>query len=1072
MPLDPTIRRVLIIGSGPIQIGQAAEFDYAGTQACLAVREEGIETILVNSNPATIQTDPDMATVVYIEPLTVPTLEAIIARERPDGLIAGMGGQTALNLAVALDEAGVLARYGVRLLGTPLSAIQAAEDRLAFATLLEQIGQPVLPHAAVTSVAAAEAFAEGTGFPLVLRAAFTLGGTGSGVAFDMAELRARMEEGLRLSPVGQVLLEKSVLGWAEIEVEVVRDGADNAIQICNMENLDPMGVHTGESIVVAPTQTLSNGDVQRLRTAALTIVRALGVQGGCNCQFALNQETGEVAVIEVNPRLSRSSALASKATGYPIARVAAKIALGYTLAELRNAITGASAAFEPALDYVVVKVPRWPFDKFPDVDPHLGVSMKSTGEVMAIGRTFEAALHKALRSLDDGVPWLQADPALDDAGLRDALTRPTHRRLQAIYTALVRGWSPAQIEAISGIHPWFLARLAKIAQAASRLGQARLPLLVGAGEMSAGPAGRTGEIRPHPGPLPAGEGEMLEYMGNPGEQTEAKRLGFGDAQLEALAGVTSTLPGATVRAARQAAGIRPVYKMVDTCAGEFEASTPYFYSTYGGEDEAPPLPGPKAIILGGGPIRIGQGIEFDYSAVHAVRTLREAGIGAIMINNNPETVSTDYNISDRLYFEPLNLEDVLNIIEHEGAGLLGVIPQFGGQTALNLVAPLAQAGVPILGTAPEAIAMAEDRRQTGALARRLGVQMPPWGTAHTVAEARAVAAEVGYPALVRPSYVLGGRGMRIVHTADELGDYFAALHADLRRHPVLIDRFLEGAVELDVDAVSDGTDTLCVVMEQVEYAGIHSGDSACVYPPHTLSPALVLAAEEATAALAHELGIRGLMNVQYAVYEGTLYLLEVNARASRTVPFASKATGVPLARLATQILLGARLRDLPTTRRSDRVAVKGPVLPFRKLPDLIPLLRAEMQSTGESMGLDTTFPAAYAKALLGAGVPLIAPPGPVLLWAAPDVASQGAAATCTLEQAGFTVRRAEADCVAEAETVHPALLVCLLDTRHAPPQAILRWAVAHGIPVLSDLRALAAYAALPPAGDVLVPLSL
>ncbi len=1031
MPLDPTIRRVLIIGSGPIQIGQAAEFDYAGTQACLAVREEGIETILVNSNPATIQTDPDMATVVYIEPLTVPTLEAIIARERPDGLIAGMGGQTALNLAVALDEAGVLARYGVRLLGTPLSAIQAAEDRLAFATLLEQIGQPVLPHAAVTSVAAAEAFAEGTGFPLVLRAAFTLGGTGSGVAFDMAELRARMEEGLRLSPVRQVLLEKSVLGWAEIEVEVVRDGADNAIQICNMENLDPMGVHTGESIVVAPTQTLSNGDVQRLRTAALTIVRALGVQGGCNCQFALNQETGEVAVIEVNPRLSRSSALASKATGYPIARVAAKIALGYTLAELRNAITGASAAFEPALDYVVVKVPRWPFDKFPNVDPHLGVGMKSTGEVMAIGRTFEAALHKALRSLDDGVPWLQPDPSLDDAALRDALTRPTHRRLQALYTALTRGWSSAQIAALTGIHPWFLARLAKIAQAAP----------------------------------------CIDWT-DPHALAEAKQLGFGDAQLEALTGVTSTLPGATVRAARQAAGIRPVYKMVDTCAGEFEASTPYFYSTYGGEDEAPPLPGPKAIILGGGPIRIGQGIEFDYSAVHAVRTLREAGIGAIMINNNPETVSTDYNISDRLYFEPLNLEDVLNIIEHEGEGLLGVIPQFGGQTALNLVAPLAQAGVPILGTAPEAIAMAEDRRQTGALARRLGVQMPPWGTAHTVDEARAVAAEVGYPALVRPSYVLGGRGMRIVHTADELGDYFAALHADLRRHPVLIDRFLEGAVELDVDAVSDGTETLCVVMEQVEYAGIHSGDSACVYPPHTLAPAMVAAAEEATAALAHELGIRGLMNVQYAIYEGTLYLLEVNARASRTVPFASKATGVPLARLATQILLGARLRALPTTRRSDRVAVKGPVLPFRKLPDLIPLLRAEMQSTGESMGLAHTFPAAYAKALLGAGVPLIAPPGPVLLWAAPGVAAQGAAATCLLEQAGFTVQRVAADCVAEAEAAHPTLVVCLLDTRHDPPQAILRWAVAHAIPVLSDLRALAAYAALPPAGDVLVPLSL
>jgi carbamoyl-phosphate synthase large subunit len=554
VPLDPTIRRVLIIGSGPIVIGQAAEFDYAGTQACLAVREEGIETILVNSNPATIQTDPDMATVVYIEPLTVETLTAIIERERPDGLIAGMGGQTALNLAVALDEAGVLARSGVRLLGTPLAAIRAAEDRHAFAALLERIGQPVLPHAAVTSVAAAEAFAAPTGFPLVLRAAFTLGGTGSGVAHDMAELRARMAEGLRLSPVGQVLLEKSVLGWAEIEVEVVRDGADNAIQICNMENLDPMGVHTGESIVVAPTQTLSNTDVQRLRTAALTIVRALGVQGGCNCQFALNQQTGEIAVIEVNPRLSRSSALASKATGYPIARVAAKIALGYTLAELRNAITGASAAFEPALDYVVVKIPRWPFDKFPGVDPHLGVGMKSTGEVMAIGRTFEAALHKALRSLDDGLSWLIPDPTLDAAALRDALARPTHRRLQAVYTALTRGWSLADVQALTQIHPWFLARLATIADAAA-------------------------QYSPTIPPRPEREGAAPDYWTDPAALAAAKRQGFGDAHLAALSGWPAGDHGAAVRQARQAAGIRAVYKMVDTCAGEFEAQTPYLYGT-------------------------------------------------------------------------------------------------------------------------------------------------------------------------------------------------------------------------------------------------------------------------------------------------------------------------------------------------------------------------------------------------------------------------------------------------------------------------------------------------------------
>ena len=639
VPLDPAIKKALIIGSGPIVIGQAAEFDYAGTQACLAVREEGVSVVLVNSNPATIQTDRDTAEAIYLEPLTLESLTAIIAQERPDGLIAGMGGQTALNLAVALDEAGVLTRYGVRLLGTPLSAIQAAEDREQFANLLARIGQPVLPHAAVTTLAAAEQFAHANGFPLVIRAAFCLGGTGSGVAHDVDDLRKLVSAGLRLSPVGQVLLEKSVLGWAEIEVEVVRDGRGNAIQICNMENLDPMGVHTGESIVVAPTQTLANADVQRLRTAALNIIAALGVEGGCNCQFALNQKTGEVAVIEVNPRLSRSSALASKATGYPIARVAAKIALGYTLDELRNSITGASAALEPALDYVVVKIPRWPFDKFPTVDPHLGVGMKSTGEVMAIGRSFEAALQKAIRSLDGRANLLEPDTEIGDATLEDALRRPTHQRLRALYTALSRGWSVECICQLTAIHPWFVERIATIEAASRELQRGTLPTLT------------------------------------------AKRLGFGD---ERIAGGQE---------ARLAAGIHPAYKMVDTCAGEFAASTPYFYSTYDGEDEAAPLAGPKAIILGSGPIRIGQGIEFDYSAVHAVRQLRAAGVGAIMVNNNPETVSTDYNISDRLYFEPLSVEEVLNIVAHEGDGLLGVIAQFGGQTALNLVAPLAAQGV-------------------------------------------------------------------------------------------------------------------------------------------------------------------------------------------------------------------------------------------------------------------------------------------------------------------------------------------------------------------------------------------
>ncbi|PZS01014.1 MAG: carbamoyl-phosphate synthase large subunit, partial [Candidatus Chloroheliales bacterium] len=1002
MPLDPTLRKVLIIGSGPIVIGQAAEFDYAGTQACLAVREDGVKVVLVNSNPATIQTDRDTADTVYLEPLTAPTLTAIIERERPDGIIAGMGGQTALNLAVALEQAGVLARYGVRLLGTPSHAIRAAEDRHEFAALVQRLGYPVLPHVAITAIEAAEEFALSTGFPLVIRAAFCLGGTGSGVAHDLAGLHRLVTAGLRLSPVGQVLLEKSVVGWAEIEVEVVRDGWGNAIQICNMENLDPMGIHTGESIVVAPTQTLANADVQRLRSAALDIVSALGVEGGCNCQFALNQQSGEVAVIEVNPRLSRSSALASKATGYPIARVAAKIALGYTLDELRNSITGASAALEPALDYVVVKIPRWPFDKFPQVDPHLGVGMKSTGEVMAIGRSFEAALQKALRSLDGRANLLEADAEMDDAALEDALRRPTHQRLRAVYTALARGWSQECICQFSNIHPWFIARIAAIEAASRALQRDRLPLLI------------------------------------------AKLLGFGDEQL------------AGGRSARLAANIRPAYKMVDTCAGEFAASTPYFYSTYAGEDEAAPLPGPKAIILGSGPIRIGQGIEFDYSAVHAVRQLAAAGIGAIMVNNNPETVSTDYNISDRLYFEPLSVEEVLNIVEHEADGLLGVIAQFGGQTALNLVAPLAAHGVTILGTPPAGIAAAEDRRQTGELAGRLGLAMPAWGTAHTAEEAIEVAAGVGYPVLVRPSYVLGGRGMRVVHDQAALVAYFAGLDADLRRHPLLIDRFLEGAIELDVDAVSDGRDTICVVMEQVEYAGIHSGDSACVYPPHTISPATVCEVEQATARLAEALGIVGLMNAQYALHEDRLYLLEVNARASRTVPFASKAAGVPLAALATQVILGQPLRDLDATLRRDRVAVKLPVLPFRKLSDLTPLPGPEMQSTGETMGIAANYPLAYAKALLAAGVCFDRVTRQALLC---GFSEELASVRRELEQASFTVLQSD-DAVAGEELLASGeitLVVCLADRASAPLARLLRLAVAEGVPVINDRRTLGAY---------------
>lgn len=925
MPKDPSIRKVMIIGSGPIVIGQAAEFDYAGTQACIACREEKIEVVLVNSNPATIQTDPDMADAVYIEPLTVESIADIIRKERPDGLIATMGGQTALNLATDLERAGVLQEFGVRVLGTSTYSIRMAEDRQMFADLMVERGQPVLPHVAVTDIWEAVDFAKRHGFPLVVRAAFTLGGTGSGHARDMEELEERVATGLRESPVGSVLLEQSVAGWAEIEYEVLRDAQDNAIIICNMENMDPMGVHTGESIVVAPSQTLSDSDYQRLRTAALEIVRALDVRGGCNCQFALNQQTGEIAIIEVNPRLSRSSALASKATGYPIARVAAKIALGYNLSDLRNDITGASACAEPALDYVVVKLPRWPFDKFRNVDQRLGMTMKSTGEVMAIGRSFEEAFLKALRSLDVGGTWLRTSDSWTPEQITECLEHPTHERPAAIYNALARGWSVEEICRLSRIHPWFIERLACIYRLEQKCRAGLTP-------------------------------ETL---------AEAKRVGFSDAHLAALSGQTTE----QVRQQRRELGLLPTYKMVDTCAGEFAATTPYFYSTYEQEDEADRLPGPKVIVLGSGPIRIGQGIEFDYSSVHAVEALKEAGIAAIVINNNPETVSTDYHLSDRLYFEPLTLEEVLNVVDHEQDGLLGVIAQFGGQTALNLIQPLHQAGVTILGTSPTSIAATEDRKQMAAVCEQLGIPTPAWTIAHSEDELEAFAPQIGFPVLVRPSYVLGGRGMRIIHGPDELRAYLANLGTQLRKHPVLVDQFLEDATEVDVDGVSDGRMVFPVIMEQLERAGVHSGDSTCVYPPQNLSPQVIEQVRTYTDKLARYLGIKGLMNVQYAVKQGKVYLLEVNARASRTVPFASKATGIALARIATRMMLGEPLNDIPYRRRrpDEAVSVKAVVLPFNKFPSLDRVLGPEMQSTGESMGTGPDFATALRKARLGAG---------------------------------------------------------------------------------------------------------
>ncbi|MBF6612142.1 MAG: carbamoyl-phosphate synthase large subunit [Chloroflexi bacterium] len=938
MPRDLLIKKALIIGSGPIVIGQAAEFDYAGTQACISCREEGVKVVLVNSNPATIQTDPDMADAVYIEPLTVESVAGIIARERPDGLIATCGGQTALNLTMELEKAGVLAHYGVRVLGTSTYSIRLAEDRQIFADLMTASGQPVLAHTTVADLWSASEFTAKHGFPVVVRSPFSLGGTGSGHAANEAELENLVGDALKLSRTGNVLLERSVAGWAEIEYEVLRDSAGNSMIICNMENMDPMGVHTGESIVVAPSQTLSDGDYQRLRSAALDIVRSLDVRGGCNCQFALNQATGEYAIIEVNPRLSRSSALASKATGYPIARVAAKIALGYTLPELRNDITGASVCAEPALDYVVVKLPRWPFDKFRSVDRHIGMTMKSTGEVMAIGRSFEQAFLKGLRGLDVRSSHLEVTESWIEEKIACALAHPTPQRPAAIYNAIAQGWTTERITRLSHIHPWFIERIRSIY-----------------------------------------EMEALCSADLSGVHIKAaKRIGFSDEHLLQLErGATGTEARGErpierqlqFRQKRLAAGVRPTYKMVDTCAGEFTASTPYFYSTYEEEDEAKPLEGRKVIVLGSGPIRIGQGIEFDYSSVHAVEALKAQGVKAIVINNNPETVSTDYSLSDRLYFEPLTFEEVLNVVEQEAAGLLGVITQFGGQTALNLARPLAEAGVQILGTSIGSIAATEDRQEMAALCQELNIPTPAWAIVHSQDDLEALAPQIGFPVLVRPSYVLGGRGMKIIYDPDELKSYFHALGPHLRRHPVLVDRFLEDAIEIDVDGVSDGINLFTVVMEQIEKAGVHSGDSSCVYPPQTLSNAVLKHVESYTLSLAQRLKIVGLMNVQYAVKDETVYLLEVNARASRTVPFASKATGVPLARIATRLMLGSALSDIDIKQGSKRgqVSVKTVVLPFNKFPTLPRKLGPEMQSTGEAMGVDATFAGAVLKAQLGAG---------------------------------------------------------------------------------------------------------
>ena len=942
-PKPPKPRKVLIVGSGPIVIGQAAEFDYAGTQACKAMREEGVQSVLVNSNPATIMTDVDVADSVYIEPLTVAVVERIIARERPDGLLPTLGGQTGLNLAKDLADAGVLERYGVRLLGTPLEAIKRAEDRELFRDLMHELGEPVPPSAIVHTLEEARAFAREIDFPLIVRPAYTLGGTGGGVSLSWDDLDERVGAGLAASPIGQILLERSLIGWKEVEYEVMRDGADNCITVCNMENLDPMGVHTGDSIVVAPSQTLADKEYQMHRSAALKIIRALGIEGGCNIQFGLDPHSFDYVVIEVNPRVSRSSALASKATGSPIARVAAKIAAGRTLDEIPNAVTGeTTAAFEPALDYCVVKIPRWPFDKFPGGDRTIGTQMKATGEVMAIDRSFEAGLQKAVRSLELGgrtLLWEDEVWRQQPETMWRVIDTPNDLRLWALMAALRQGAPVEELHRRTAIDPWFLERL----QTLQRL-----------------------EVR------------LLAEPLTPGLLWEAKRKGFSDAQIGTLSESVQGLPD-RVREMRRELGIRPVYKMVDTCAAEFEARTPYFYSTYELENEAPPIDAPRAVVIGSGPIRIGQGIEFDYCSVHSAWALSDAGWKSVMINSNPETVSTDFDTSDRLYFEPLDEESVFEVLANEAraaggpdGGMPPVIAQFGGQTAINLAGPLERAGARVIGSSVETIDLAEDRRKFEHVLDGLGIPQPPGAGVTSVKDALTVAQHIGYPVLVRPSYVLGGRAMEIIGGPQDLERYLRTVTPPTERLPVLVDKYLQGK-EVEVDAISDGADTLIPgIMEHIERAGVHSGDSFAVYPGINLTEENVDQIVDYTARIATGLNVRGLVNVQYVIYQGQVYVLEVNPRSSRTVPFLSKVTGVPMVRLATHIQLGKTLREMGFPGglwpRQRLVAVKAPVFSMSKLVGVDTYLGPEMKSTGEVMGIDRTFAPALYKAMIAAGI--------------------------------------------------------------------------------------------------------
>ena len=1041
MPRRTDIQHVLVIGSGPIVIGQACEFDYSCTQACRVLREEGLRVTLVNSNPATIMTDPEFADATYVEPITPEFVEQVIVRELPDALLATLGGQTALNCALALHEAGVLERHGVELIGADVEAIRSGEDRQRFKDIVASVGAETPASRVCTSQADAVAAAQELGLPVVIRPSFTMGGLGSGMARTADEL----EDMVALSPVHQVLLEESVLGWKEYELELMRDHSDNVVVICSIENVDPMGVHTGDSVTVAPAMTLTDREFQRMRDVAIAVLRAVGVDtGGCNIQFAVHPRSGRLVVIELNPRVSRSSALASKATGFPIAKIAAKLAIGYALDEIQNDITGETpASFEPTLDYVVVKVPRFAFEKFPDADPVLTTTMKSVGEAMAIGRSFPEALGKALRSMETPAAgfWTLPDPhGSSKASALAELLDPHDGRLYTVERALRLGATVAEVHEASGIDPWFVDQILSVVELRGEI--------VAAPELGA---------------------QLLR---------RAKRAGLSDQQLAELRGDLDDADA--VRKLRERLGVRPVYKTVDTCAAEFAAATPYHYSAYehdeGAESEVLPAPEPrpKVLIIGSGPNRIGQGIEFDYSCVHAALVLESAGFETVMVNCNPETVSTDYDISARLYFEPLTFEDILEVFaaERECGHVAGVIVQLGGQTPLKLARRLAAAGVPIVGTPPEAIHAAENRAVFAQLLTAVRLEAPRYGTASCAAEARAIADEIGFPVVVRPSYVLGGRGMEIVYDELALTSYVErAVELD-PDHPVLVDEFLEDAIEMDLDAVCDGSEVyLGGVMEHIEEAGVHSGDSACVLPPITLGPADIESVRGATELIAAGLGVRGLLNLQFALKDGTLYVLEANPRASRTVPFVSKATGIPLAKAGARIMLGASITalraegllspagDVTHRRSTARVAVKEAVLPFHRFRTIDnrgvdSALGPEMRSTGEVMGTDTTFDLAFAKAHLASGSALPAT-GRLYVATVPRQARRVAAALRTAEGLGFEVVNAEGDTADEAERLVASGRISLAvsiaggGVDREVHRAIRATAACHGVPYVT-----------------------